>query len=150
MEKLIKLVLLIAYVVFAREAVASDNVQSLKMMFDKMVVKKNISLMSRYYDPQFKLYSNGKAMNYQEFYQGHEKIYKTPIQYKIKFDNDTVIENGDKIAARVFIITKMPGQKTTEIEVILIARYRKNKIYRLWELTYPNWTKLKSFKAFSG
>ncbi|MCH9643846.1 MAG: nuclear transport factor 2 family protein [Gammaproteobacteria bacterium] len=128
---------------------ASNHIQDLKNMFNKMVVEKNISLMSKYYDPTFKLYSNGETMNYQEYYQGHKKIYKTPIQYSFKFDKNTLVQEGNKVAARLFITTKEPRQAATKIEVILIAQYRGDRIYRLWELTYPNWSKLKAFKSFS-
>lgn len=135
--------------VFAGVARASDKVQLLKSMFHDMVIEKNISKMPQYYTKDFVLYSNGKSMSYQDFYQGHKKVYLTPIQYSFQYDDSAIVQSHDKLAARVFITTKMPGSAATKIEVILIAVYHGDKIYRLWELTYPDWSKLKALKSFS-
>jgi hypothetical protein len=53
------------------------------------------------------------------------------------------------VAGRLFITTQMPNEPTNKIEVILIAEYKKNKIWRLWELTYPDWSKFKNFKKIT-
>lgn len=128
----------------------ADNITILKNMFADMVVKKHINTMSKYYTPDFKLYSNGKTMDYAQFYQGHRKEYLTPIQYAIQFDKQATVENGNMAAARVFITTSMPHQKPTKIQVILIAKFTDNKINTLWELTFPNWVKMKNFKTFKS
>jgi hypothetical protein len=39
-----------------------------------------------------------------------------------------------------------PSEPAKKIEVILIAEYKDGKIYRLWELTYPDWSQLPAFK----
>ncbi len=140
---------LVLSAVLAGVANASDKVQLLKSMFHDMVIEKNISKMPQYYTKDFVLYSNGKSMSYQDFYQGHQKVYQTPIQYSFQYDDGAMLQSRDKLAARVFITTKVPGNDATKIEVILIAQYRGDKICRLWELTYPDWSKLKSFKSFS-
>ena len=127
----------------------ADNIDVLKNMFTNMVVKKDISDMPKYYTSDFELYSNGKTMNYKQYYLGHKSIYKTSIQYQIAYDENTFVKNNNKVAVRMFITTKMPHSKANKIEVILIAQFRKHKISKLWELTYPNWSKLKSFKSFS-
>ena len=150
MKNISKLILIfICFGLIQTASAGEDHNQLLKTMFNRMVVEKNISLMPVYYDPDFKLYSNGKTMDYQAFYQDHKKIYQTPIQYSIKYDKNTLIQSGDKVAARLFITVQKPGQQAKKIEVILIAQYRADKIYRLWELTYPNWADLKSFKSFT-
>ncbi len=58
----------------------------------------------------------------------------------------TLLEQGNKVAGRLFITTKRPNEEAQEIEVMLIAEYKGNKLYRVWELTYPDWSKMKAFK----
>lgn len=125
---------------------SAHYISLLKEMFAKVTVAKNDNAIPLYYDKDFKLYSNGNAMEYQEFLQLHQAIYKTPIQYKIRYDEKAFVEQGNKVAGRLFIATKKPNEPEREIEVILIAEYKKNKLYRVWELTYPDWSKMKRFE----
>lgn len=118
----------------------------LKEMFERMVVRKDPSLISDYYHPEFLLFTNGESWNFERFEKSHKEIYLTPIRYKIRYDEETIVEGKNKLAARVFISTTMPGDTPKEIEVILIAQYRDQKIYRLWELTYPDWSKMPEFE----
>jgi hypothetical protein len=110
----------------------------LKEMFHEMVLRKDTSLIPYYYHPDFILYTNDQKTDYQAFLESHEKYYATPIKYEIEYDNETFLEQGDKIAGRVWITTTRPTETAKKIEVILI--------YRLWELTYPDWSKLPAFK----
>ena len=87
--------------------------------------------------------------NFKQYYLSHSSIYKTPIQYSISYDKNTFVTDKNKVAARVFITTKTPNSKPAKIEVILIAKFKDNRISELWELTYPNWSKLKSFKSIA-
>lgn len=119
----------------------------LKEMFDKVTVEKNDKAIPLYYDADFELYSNGNKMNYAAFLQLHKNIYKTSIQYKIRYDDETLVEQGNKVAGRIFITTKKPNEVAREIEVILVAEYKNNKLYRIWELTYPDWSKMKAFQS---
>lgn len=118
----------------------------LKEMFDKVTVEKNDKVIPLYYDKNFELYSNGKKMTYAEFLEMHKNIYKTSIHYKVRYDEKTFVEQGNKIAGRLFITTTKPNEPAREIEVILIAEYKDSKLYRLWELTYPDWSKMKAFQ----
>lgn len=118
----------------------------LKEMFAKVTVEKNAHAIPLYYDKDFELYSNGKTMGYQELLQSHQAIYKTPIQYEIRYDEKAFVAQQNKVAGRLFITTKKPNEAEVEIEVILIAEYKKDKLYRVWELTYPDWSKMKRFK----
>ena len=72
-------------------------------------------------------------MNYDDFFNRHQKIYKTPIIYQIAYDEDTFVVQGEKLAGRTFITLQKPGEKF-------------KKLYRLWELTYPDWSKQSQFK----
>jgi|GEM_PF-1490214 len=135
---------LIAQYAFADQP--SHYVSLLKEMFTKVTLEKNDKAIPIYYSKDFKLYSNGKTENFGDFLRQHQAIYKTPIQYKIRYEDKTFIEQGNKVAGRLFITTQMPNEPSREIEVILIAEYRDNKLYRVWELTYPDWTKMKAFK----
>jgi hypothetical protein len=123
----------------------TNKIALLKEMFDNMVVKKNASTIPTYYHPEFLLYSNGKTMDYAENIRFHEEVYQTPIQYSIAYDEETIVEQGDKVAARIWITTSKPDRKPTKIEVMIIAQYKQDKIYRAWELTYPNWEQMPEF-----
>ncbi|MBA2708972.1 MAG: nuclear transport factor 2 family protein [Tatlockia sp.] len=114
-------------------------------MFDKVTVEKNDRAIPLYYDKDFEMYSNGIKMDFDEFLKMHRDIYKTSIQYKIRYDEKTFIEQGNKVAMRLFITTKNPNDMAREIEVILIGQYKNSKLYRVWELTYPDWSKIKAF-----
>ena len=125
---------------------SSPKIALLKEMFTKVTIEKNDKAIPLYYHPDFELFSNGKTMNFRKFLQEHQAIYKTPIQYKIRYDEATLLEQGNKVAGRLFITTKRPNEAAREIEVILIAEYKQDKLYRLWELTYPDWSKMKAFQ----
>ena len=112
-----------------------------------MVVKKDHSLVSKYYHPEFLLFTNGEKWDYEKYLRSHEEIYATPIQYMVRYDEETFVEHGSKLAARVFITIQMPEESPKEIEVILIAEYKDDKLYRLWELTYPDWSKMSTFES---
>ena len=117
----------------------------LKEMFTKVTIEKNDREIPTYYSKDFELHSNGKTMGFEEFLKLHQAVYKTPIQYKIRYDEQTLIEQGNKVSGRLFITTKKPHESATEIEVILIAEYKNDKLYRLWELTFPDWSQMKAF-----
>ena len=135
---------------FTQTAIADQSHSTLlKEMFDKVTVKKNDQAIPLYYDKDFELYSNGKKMDFDAFLKMHRDIYKTLIQYKVRYDEETFVEQGNRVAGRLFITTKKPNELAREMEVILIAEYKGNKLYRLWELTYPDWSKMKAFKKNS-
>jgi len=117
----------------------------LKEMFLEMTVKKRAELIPHYYHEQFILFTNGAQITYEEFLKTHEEYYHTPIQYAVEYDEPTWLEEGNKIAGRMWITTSRPNEKPTKLELILIAEYQQNKIYRLWELTYPDWSQLPAF-----
>ncbi|HAT8751295.1 TPA: nuclear transport factor 2 family protein [Legionella pneumophila] len=120
-------------------------IQKLKEMFAQMVIKKNANLIPEYYHEEFLLYTNDIVTGYDEFLSSHLQYYATEIQYQVEYDEETFLEQGEKIAGRVFITTTRPNEPAKRIEVILIAQYKDEKIYRLWELTYPDWSKLPAF-----
>jgi hypothetical protein len=121
-------------------------IEKLKEMFNKMVIPKNASLIPDYYHKEFLLYTNDLVTHYDDFLTSHQKYYATELQYQIEYDDETFLEQGEKLAGRVFITTSRPNESPKRIEVILIAQYKDGKIYRLWELTYPDWSKLPSFQ----
>lgn len=142
------LVFILQFLLATQTAIADQPrpIALLKEMFDKVTVEKNDKAIPLYYDKNFELYSNGKKMTLDTFLKMHRDIYKTSIQYKVRYDEKTFVEQGNKIAGRLFITTKKPNELAREIEVILIAEYKERKLYRLWELTYPDWSKLKAFQ----
>jgi hypothetical protein len=122
----------------------------LREMFDQMVVAKDASLIAEYYDPGFVLYTNGKVQGYDDFVRGHERVYETAIAYAVEYDDAAWLESGDRVAARMWITTTKPGQQPTRIEVVLIAWFRQARLYRVWELTWPDWSRLAEFDAYDA
>lgn len=73
-------------------------IEKLKEMFNEMVIKKDASTIPIYYHPDFLLYTNEETMSYAAFLEFHEKCYTTPIQYAIEYDEETLLEQGGKVA----------------------------------------------------
>lgn len=121
-------------------------IEKLKEMFDEMVIKKAPDRIPEFYHTAFIIYTNGREMDYETFLNSHLEYYSTPIQYEVVYDTETFLEEGEKIAGRVWITTTRPDEPPTKIEVMLVAQYKENKLYRLWELTYPDWSQLPAFK----
>lgn len=118
----------------------------LKEMFTEMVEQKKANLIPYYYHRDLMVYTNGKEFDYEAFFETHQEIYETPIEYEIAYNDETFVEDGEKVAGIVYITTSRPDEEPKEIEVILIVEYKDNKIYRVWELTWPDWSKLPAFK----
>ena len=124
--------------------------QLMRELFSSMVEAKDISKVEEYYDPDFMLYTNGQVQDFAAFRAGHERVYPTGISYSVRYDDDAWVENGDRLAGRVWITTSRPGEDPTEIEVMLIAQFRGGRILRLWELTWPDWSNMKAFDSYDG
>ena len=124
----------------------NKHIKLLKQMFSEMVQKKNVSLISKYYHQEFKLYANGQMQDYNYFLDFHEKIYQTDISYKVSYDENAFIEQGEKVAARVFFVITKPNEPVKELEVILISEFKEGKIFRIWEVCYPDWSKMPAFQ----
>lgn len=118
----------------------------LKEMFEKVTIEKNSDAIPHYYHPEFVMITNQQEMSYEAFYTSHLNIYGSSIDYSILYDEQTFVEQFDRVACRVWITTKRQNEAAVEIEVMLIAQYRDGKIYRLWELTFPDWSKLPAFQ----
>jgi hypothetical protein len=121
-------------------------IEKLKEMFEEMVINKDASLIPLYYHQDFLLYTNDQITDYDAFLKSHQQYYATPIKYDVAYDEETLLEQRNKVAGRVWITTSRPNESPKKIEVILIAQFKDSKIYRLWELTYPDWSKLPAFK----
>ena len=122
----------------------------LQEMFERVVIPKNAELIEAYYHPDFTLTSNGIVQGYVEYVRGHRDVYATCIRYSVRYDEDSWVESDDRVAARMWITTEWPPQPPTEIEVLLIATYLENRLHRLWELTWPDWSALDAFEQYPG
>jgi hypothetical protein len=118
----------------------------LKEMFSEMVMKMDASLIPKYYHSEFILYANKTISNYQEFLDGHKTYYAEARRYFVEYDEQAWVEQHDKVAGRVFITIKQPDKSDINFEVILICQYKDNKIFRIWEVTSPDWTQMEEFK----
>lgn len=70
-----------------------------------------------------------------------------PKKYKIEYDDETFLEKEEKLAGRIWITISFPGEKPKKMEMFLIPEYKDNKIYRLWELTYSDWSQFPEFQT---
>jgi hypothetical protein len=121
----------------------------LQEMFTRMVEAKDITQAPVYYDPGFLLYTNGQVQDYEAFHAGHARVYPTEISYRVEYDDEAWVETPDRLAGRMWITTKRPGEDAIRIEVIFVAVYRDRRIHRLWELTWPDWSQLQAFETYS-
>lgn len=119
-----------------------------KEMFEQMVLKKDPDLISEFYSPEFELHTNGQKQTYEEFLAGHERVYATEITYRVEYDEDSWVEQGDRVAGRLWITTSRPDQEETRIEVTLIAHFAGDRISRITETTWPDWRELKELGQY--
>lgn len=122
-------------------------IEYLKDMFQEMVVNKDPSKIPEYYHKDFLLFSNGEQMDYETFLNLHERYYGSQINYEVQFEDETFLEQGEKVSGRIWITTKKSDESAQKIEVILIVLYKEGKIFRIWELTYPDWSKMPIFQC---
>jgi hypothetical protein len=66
----------------------------------------------------------------------------------VKDDDEAWVQADDRLAARVFITTSLPGEKPTRIEVVLIATFLDGRIHRVWETTWPSWRTVEGFADY--
>jgi hypothetical protein len=50
------------------------SVALMREMFEKMVVRKDIGAIDRFYDPSFVMYSNGVTQNFDEYAASHRSV----------------------------------------------------------------------------
>jgi hypothetical protein len=124
--------------------------QLLIEMFTEMVIKKDATLIARYYHPDFELETNGQRQSYAAFVAGHERVYASPISYRVRYDESSWVESENKVAARTWITTCRAGEAPTEIEVVLIATYEGSRIRHLLELTWPDWSQVKALGSYGS
>src|SRR5688572_3343563 len=102
-------------------------IQHLQRMFQEVTVLKNADKIPQYYHPEFVLYANGHIMNYNEFLALHQKLYLTDIQYEIEYDEGTFLEQGEKVAGRMWITIQSSKQPKRQLEVVLIAEFKNHQ-----------------------
>lgn len=119
----------------------------LRRMFDEMVIPRDASKISQFYHPDFWMSTNQIEQGYDEFYADHVAYYADEAQrsYAVEYDSDSFVEAADGVAGRLWITTQQGAGDPTRIEVLLVAKYRDQKIHRLWELTMPNWSTMPEF-----
>ena len=125
------------------------NYDLLKEMFERMVVPRNAALIEVYYHPDFWMSTNQIEQCYDEFRADHEKYYAEDSRksYQVEYDDESVVEDWEGVACRVWITTQQGSPDPTRIEVVLIAKYLDGRIHKLWELTLPNWSTLDGFRS---
>jgi hypothetical protein len=122
----------------------------MREMFARMVEAKDASLVDTYYDPDFRMSTNGQEQDLAEFRAGHTRVYPTSITYRVEYDEDGWVESGNRLAARVWITVRRPGEPAARIEVVLVAEYRDGRLLWLKEVTWPDWSRLSAFDEYGG
>jgi SnoaL-like domain len=120
----------------------------LRQMFEQMVEKKDPTAIDRLYHLSFVMFSNGVTQDFEAFAASHHTIYATPISYSVEYDEQAWVESPDKVAGRVGITTSRPGERSTRLEVVLIAAFTDGRISRVWETTWPSWNTLPAFEIY--
>lgn len=119
-------------------------------MFDLMVAGKDAGLIEHYYHRDFLLHTNGLVQDYDSFAEGHLTVYETEISYAIDYDDEAWVTSEDRVAGRVWITTARPGEDPTEIQVMVVATVVDGRFHRLWELTWPDSSRLKAFERYEA
>ncbi len=84
--------------------------EKLKEMFANMVLLKDAALIPHYYHEDFLLYTNRQEQNYEEFLTSHIEYYASSKEYSIVYDDESFLENQDKVAGRVWITVTIPRE----------------------------------------
>ncbi|WP_369252846.1 hypothetical protein [Geodermatophilus amargosae] len=111
-------------------------------MFTHMVEAKDIAQVDTFYDPGFRLTTNGVTQELPAFRAGHERVCSTAIRYAVTYDEDAWVEQDDRLAGRLWISITRPGEPPRPIEVVFGAQFRGDRILRPWEPTWPDWSRL--------
>lgn len=146
LKKFISFSVISIFCIACNQNKAETNINKLKKMFEDVTLNKKADMIPTYYHSDSLLYTNNITMTREKFLETHTQTCLTPIKFDISYDEETLIEENDKVAGRIWITTTMPNKPPHKIEVMLIATYKDDKIYRLWELTYPDWSKLPEFE----
>ena len=117
-------------------------------MFTDMVEATDASRVDTYFDPAFRLHTNGAEQDLTAFRAGHERVYATGIRYAVAYDDEAWVEAGDRLGGRLWITVTPPGRPPSRIEVVFVALFRDGRILRLWELTSPDWSRLEAFGEY--
>ncbi|HEY1225917.1 MAG TPA: hypothetical protein VGF26_01220, partial [Ramlibacter sp.] len=92
----------------------------LVQMFEQVVLPKNSTRIPDFYTPDFELHTNGHSQGYADFLRGHEQVYATGIRSAVRYDEASWVESDARVAVRMWITTRRPGEAANEIEVMLI------------------------------
>ncbi|CAM3432975.1 hypothetical protein BHQ20_29255 [Mycobacterium intermedium] len=72
------------------------TVALLRELFEQLVVAKNAELIEHYYDPDFVMFSDGLTQGLAEFRDGHRKLFASPIEYSVEYDDQAWVQDTDK------------------------------------------------------
>ncbi len=117
-------------------------------MFSEMTVAKDATAIPRFFHPDFVLTTNGETQDLAAFTAGHEAVYATAIEYAVRYDAEAWIESSDRVGGRAWITVTRPGSEPVEIEVVFLVAILDGRIHRLWELTWPDWSKQPAFDDY--
>ena len=113
-----------------------ENIELVKRLFDS-ATNLDANAIDDLLTPDFQMYSNDVNWDFKTFKDYHVENYKTRKSLEIVY-HDIFCKN-DRVAARVNItLTNLDGG-VHEFQVMLIAQIRDQRIYHLWELTFPHW-----------
>ncbi len=67
-------------------------------------------------------------MDYQTFLTGHQKSCASPIVFDVSYDEETFLEQDNRVSVRMWINIALPNKEVHKLELMLIARFKDGKI----------------------
>lgn len=117
-------------------------IEKLKKMFHDLVVSKDVSQIPLYYHPDCQLFTNSGELDYNSFMNSHQLIFDSPIQFAIEYDEGSLMESHNQVAGRVWVTITIPNLGEHKVEGLIIVLFKEDKIFKIWQLTNPDWTGL--------
>jgi len=96
------------------------------------------------------LETSGQSQDYRSFLESHRRVYATDIRYSVRSDEVSWVEQGERLAMRIWISAGRGAQAQREPKVMLVATFRDNLIVRVVELTSPDWSQFEALAAYDG
>jgi len=124
--------------------------ERMREMFSRMVEAKDASLVDTYYDPDFRMITNGQEQTWRSSGRATRGSIRRRSPTGWSTTTTAGVESGNRLAARVWITVQRPGERATRIEVVLVAEYRDGKLLWLKEVTWPDWSRLSAFDEYGG
>lgn len=118
------------------ESIEERNIQLVRDMFDS-AIRMDADAIDHQLSREFEMVSNDVTWDFQTYKDFHVETYKHRRGIEITIAD--IFCKGDRVAARVEIRLLEADGSAKDLQVMLIVQIKDDRIYRLWELTFPHW-----------